>query len=179
MKLKCFLSILIVVVLLIGCAKSLDEKSNENPVIPETVTANLNFKVFADNSSTSNSSSPLPGVSILVVGTDGSVIDKLISNEQGEAQKDITVSVDHKYLYNNSNTILPRGTITAIAFKEGYRQTVLFEVPVSEEGSVQSFLMNPVISGERNKPDAQLGNNHRLNIISLVKKYQEILNNNY
>jgi hypothetical protein len=64
----------------------------------------------------------------------------------------------------------------AIAFKEGYRQTVLFEVPISEATPAQPFLMEPIVAGERNEPDVQLGNNHHLEIFSLVEKYAAILN---
>ncbi|EGW41087.1 hypothetical protein DOT_0974 [Desulfosporosinus sp. OT] len=37
--------------------------------------------------------------------------------------------------------------------------------------------MDPIVSGERNEPDVQLGSNHHLEIISLVEKYESILNN--
>lgn len=170
----------ITLIILIGCTKTFYGTSNkENSVIPEKVTVNIDFKVSANNSKTSKPASPLSGVSILLIATDGQVIDKLVTNEQGEAQKDITVVVDHKYPDKPSNMTAPRGTVTAIAFKEGYRQKVLFEVPISKERSAQSFLMEPIITSERNEPDVQLGDNHHLEIISLVEKYEAILNNGH
>ncbi|SPF45380.1 conserved hypothetical protein [Candidatus Desulfosporosinus infrequens] len=35
--------------------------------------------------------------------------------------------------------------------------------------------MNAIIPGERNEPDVQLGNNHHLEILSLVDKYAQYL----
>ncbi len=64
----------------------------------QTVTANINFRVSANNPAISEPTSLLPGVSILLIGTDGKIIDELVTNEQGEVQKDITVPIDHKYL---------------------------------------------------------------------------------
>lgn len=179
MKLKSLsVSICAIILILTGCIRIVDETSNkENPVISETVTANIDFRVSADNSVISKPSSPLPDVSILLIGTDGRIIDKLVTNEQGEVQKDITVLIDLRYLDESPGALPPRGTITAIAFKEGYRQKVLYEVPI--DGTAQPFLMEPVVEGERNEPDVQLGNNHHLEIISLVKKYESILNNGH
>jgi hypothetical protein len=181
------LPFLAVICILTGCTKTVYEtRYIDNTVIPEMVTNNLDFRAFtrvANNSSTSNPSfippgepsSPLPGVSILIIGTDGKVIDKLVTNEQGEAQKSITVPVDYKYPEKPVSEVatLPRGTVTVIAFKEGYRQTVLFEVPI--DSSAQPFLMEPIVAGESNDPDVQLGNNRHLEIISLVEKYKGLI----
>ena len=176
MKLKFLLLSLAIILILTGCTKTFNETSNkESSVTPETVTYNIDFRVSANNSSTSNPAPPLPGVSILLIGSDGKIIDKLVTNEQGKVQKDITVPVDHKYPDKPSNSSPPRGTVTAIAFKEGYRPKVLFEVPISVS-STEPFLMEPIVAGERNEPDAQLGNNHHLEIVSLVEKYEAILN---
>ena len=89
----------------------------------------------------------------------------------------ITVPIDNKYLGKSTSTLKPRGTVTAIAFKEGYRQTVLFEVPISEASAAQPFYMEAMVPGERNEPEVQLGNNHHLEIISLVDKYAAYLKN--
>lgn len=179
MKLKfLLLSIFAIILILTGCTKTVDETSNkENSVISETVTANIDFRVSANNSIISKPASPLSGVSILLIGTDGKIIDKLVTNEQGEVQKDITVPIDHKYFDESPGALPPRGTVTAIAFKEGYRQKVLYEVPI--DGTAQPFLMEPIVDGERNEPNVQLGNNHHLEIISLVKKYESTLNSGH
>lgn len=184
MKLRLLLlSFLAISLILAGCTDKLKEGINkENTSMPETVTANIQFRVSANNSqgvsSTLNPSSPLPGVAMLLIGTDGKVIDRLVTNKQGEAEKDITVPIDHKYLDEHPGAPKPRGTVTAIAFKEGYRQTVLFEVPISGASAAQPFSMKPIVAGERNEPDVQLGNNHHLEIISLVEKYAAIINSN-
>ncbi|HWQ43758.1 MAG TPA: hypothetical protein VN456_17235 [Desulfosporosinus sp.] len=179
MKLKSLLlSFFAIILILTGCTKTLNETSNkEKSVTPETVTDTTDFRVFADNSSASKPASPLPGVSILIIGQDGKVIDKLVTNEQGNAHKDITVPMDHKYLNESPGALPPRGTVTAIAFKEGYRQKVLFEVPI--DGTAQPFPMEPIVAGERNEPDVQLGSNHHLEIISLVEKYEAILDSGH
>lgn len=179
MKLRLLLlSFFTISLILAGCTDKLNEETNkENTSMPETITANIQFRVSVNNSQdVLNNSSPLPGVAILLIGTDGKVIDKLVTNKQGEAQKDIAVFIDHKYLDEHPGAPKPRGTVTAIAFKEGYRQAVLFEVPVSEASAAQPFSMEPIVDGERNEPDVQLGNNHHLEIISLVEKYAAILN---
>ena len=169
------LSIFAVTLILTGCTKTVDETGQkDNAVLSETVTANVVFRVSANNTSISKPASPLPGVSILLIGTDGKVIDKLVTNEQGEVQKDITVPIDQKYLNDSPGALPPRGTVTAIAFKEGYRQTVLYEVPI--DGTAQPFVMEPIVAGERNEPDVQLGNNHHLAVLSLVEKYKALLN---
>lgn len=71
------------------------------------------------------------------------------------------------------NEIEPRGTVTAIAFKEGYREQVLLEVPVNPAGSLQELYLNPIVAGERNEPDVQPGSSHHLEILSLVEKYSK------
>ncbi|HBC93307.1 MAG TPA: hypothetical protein DCZ10_10540 [Pelotomaculum sp.] len=178
-KLKFLLLFIFAITLILtGCTRTVDETGNkENSVISETVATSVDFRASAINSNISGHASPLPGVSILLIGTDGKVIDKLITNEQGEVQKDITVPIDHKYLDESPGALPPRGTVTAIAFKEGYRQKVLYEVPI--DSTAQPFLMEPIVEGERNEPDVQLGNNHHLEIISLVRKYESILNNGH
>lgn len=177
MKLKyIILIIFVIIIILTGCTKSVNQTSNkEISTTPETVTNSIDFRAFTHKSlPPGEPAAPLPGVSILLIGTDGKVIDRLTTNEQGDAQKDITIPIDHKYLIESPGALPPRGTVTAIAFKEGYRQTVLFEVPV--DSSAQPFVMEPIVSGERNEPDVQLGNNHHLEILSLVQKYEAIIN---
>ncbi|HHY38990.1 MAG TPA: hypothetical protein GX507_08720 [Clostridia bacterium] len=134
--------------------------------VPErTVTAEVTFRAF-------DGSTPLSGVLILLIGPDGEIVDRLTTDEDGGAAKSITV--DPKYLRQDPEGDLGlRGTVTALAFKEGYRETVLFEVPVSAGSAAQPFFMEPLVSGERNEPVVGLGNNHHLEVLSLVKKYAE------
>ena len=54
----------------------------------------------------------------------------------------------------------------------GYRDLVLLETPVSEGSAAQPFYMEPAFPDERNEPIVQPGNNHRLEIISIVDKYR-------
>lgn len=105
----------------------------------------------------------------------GDVIDVETSDKNGWAQKKLTVQIDKRYYWIDPNQVEPRGTVTVIAFKEGYREQVLFEVPVSPSGSFQEIYLTPVIPGQRNESDVQLGSSHHLEIISLVDKYSKYL----
>ena len=64
--------------------------------------------------------------------------------------------------------------MTVIATKEGYRDAVILETPISNGSAAQPFEMERIVPEERNEPTVQLGNNHRLEIISLVDKYVHI-----
>ncbi|SPF35758.1 conserved hypothetical protein [Candidatus Desulfosporosinus infrequens] len=156
-----------------------DTSSIANTTKPDTVTDNVVFSVSTPLPSGQPGETPgvpLPGVTILVIGEDGKVISKLITNDQGEVQKDITAPVDPKYPETSSYyTSMPRGTVTVIAFKDGYRPVVLYEVPVSKASAAQSFVMMPNVDGDRNEPDVQVGNNHHMEVLGLVDKYQAIL----
>jgi hypothetical protein len=141
-----------------------DEKEVVTP--EKTVTTEMTFRVF-------DGSTPIPGVFVLLIGQDGEIVDTLTTDEYGEAIKPVTAPIDPKYFRQDSDDLSPRGTVTLLALKEGYRETVLFEVPVSAGSAAQPFYMEPLVSGERNEPVASLGNNHRLEVISLVNKYAE------
>jgi|GEM_PF-5604222 hypothetical protein len=121
MKLKFFFLFFLAIVILTGCIDKSNESINkEPPSTSETVTANIEFRASAghsqDSASVSNPAAPLPGVVILLIGTDGKVIDKLIANEQGIACKDITVPVDHKYLdeHAGAGALDPRGIVPPV-----------------------------------------------------------------
>lgn len=135
-----------------------------------TVTADVIFRAMDSNSK------PLPGVKMLIINGNGEVIDTETSDNNGEAEKKLTVSIDKRYECTGQNKMEPRGTVTVIAFKEGYCKTVLFEVPVSPASAAQPFYMTPEVAGQRNEPVVQLGNNHHLEILSLVDKYSQYLN---
>mgnify|MGYP006877967303 FL=1 len=90
--------------------------------------------------------------------TSGRNSDKRIGQE-------LTVPADPRYP-------MARGTVTVIAYKEGYRDLVMPETPVSEGSAAQPLHLVPVVPDERNEPIVQLGNNHRLEIISMVDKYK-------
>jgi len=96
---------------------------------------------------------PIAGVKILIINGDGEVIDAISCDENGKAQKKLIVPIDKRYYWVDPNDLGTRGTVTVIAFKEGYRETVLFEVPVSAGSAGQPFYMNPIIPVERNEPD--------------------------
>lgn len=167
--------ILSLIIMLAGCSKenkALDANqptSSNNIKASNTVTANVSFTVMGPKLK------PIQGVKIPIINRDGEVIGSITSDEKGKAEKKLTVLIDKRYFWADPNDLGARGTVTVIAFKDGYRQTVLFEVPVSEGDTIQPFYMKPIIPGERNEPDVQLGNNHHLEILSLVDKYAQYL----
>jgi hypothetical protein len=163
-KIKSILfSVLILMLISAGCSNNPNQRTNINKTsTQETVTSNMIFRPFDKNID-------LSGVTILIIRADGKVIDKLVTDNKGEAQKKITVPIDRKFPVTTQ--LGARGTITAIAFKDGYKETVLFEVPISNTSAAQPFYMEPIEPESRNEPSVQLGNNHHLEILSLVEKY--------
>lgn len=132
-----------------------------------TVTNDVSFNIK------DSKSNPLSDVKVVIINMNGDVIDVVTSDKNGHAIKKLTVPIDKRYYWIDPNEIGPRGTVTAIAFKEGYREQVLLEVPVSPAGSLQELYLNPIVAGERNEPDVQPGSSHHLEIISLVEKYSK------
>lgn len=165
MKAKGILLLILILVLLpAGCSKSGDQGNKIKNSVPETITVNTTFR------SLSKENLPVPGVTIMVIRYDGKVITKLVTNNNGEVKENITVPIDKRYPGNSS--LGKRGTVTVIAFKKGYKDTVLFEVPICNYDSTQWFYINPLDPGyTRNEPDVQLASNHHLEILSLVEKY--------
>ena len=141
-----------------------NSKNEENIT---TITNDVSFNVM------DSQSKPLSDVNIVIINMNGDVIDVETSDKSGLVIKKLTVPIDKRYYWADPDKIEPRGTVTAIAFKEGYREQVLLEVPVSPAGSSQEIYLNPIIPGERNEPDVQPGSSHHLEIISLVDKYSK------
>jgi hypothetical protein len=112
----------------------------------------------------------LEGVQIMIIDRNGDVADVFETDNKGEAEKELSVEVDKKY-GTNPDGIGPRGTVTVIARKAGYRDAVQFEVPVSDGSAAQPIAMEPIVEGERNEPTVELGNNHHLEVLSLVDRY--------
>lgn len=80
-------------------------------------------------------SAPLSDVRIVIINMNGDVIDVETTNKDGQANKTLTVPIDKRYYITEGDNLGPRGTVTAIAYKEGYREQVLLEVPVSAAAS--------------------------------------------
>ena len=133
----------------------------------KSVDYRMNFVAFDKNSG-----QKLEGVDLVVINMEGKVVDVLKTDSNGEAEKKITAHLDKRYFVKNICEPIKRGTVTIIAYKNGYCETVIFEVPISSSGTYQPFSMYPIISGQRNEPIVQLGDTHHLEIISLVEKYR-------
>lgn len=153
------LLIIILNVLIGGCVSSPPEE--------ETIGSQITFRAFRQHGDVENA---LSGVKIVVIDQSGEVLRVLETPENGEVQGEFTVTTDKKYAGTKNSEFELRGTVTVIAFKEGFREVVLFEVPINSY-SIQSIYMEPESSTERNEPRSELGNNHRLDILELVETY--------
>lgn len=159
--------ILCILVLVITC--SFKQTYLSNNIESKIVSVNMRFIVVDEHENR------LKDSKVVILGNDGNILNTIFTNTNGEADIKISVPEDPRYSDNVANGLSPRGTVTAIAFKNGFRQTVLFEVGVSEDSILQYIYMKPLIAGTRNEPITQLGQTHHLEIYSLVKKYANLV----
>lgn len=110
-------------------------------------------------------SKPLAGAKIVIINENGDVIGILTSDKNGHAEKKLTVPVDRRYF----DFVASRGTVTAIAYKKGYRSAVIFQIPVNSS-SMQPFFMN-LNSSNTDNSDTVLGMNLDNDLNSLAAKY--------
>ncbi|MGI6777714.1 MAG: hypothetical protein ACOX7R_06715 [Acetivibrionales bacterium] len=144
----------------------LDKGENSNNSNACMITAKMSFLTQDYNEK------PISRVKLVVVGSDGQVIDILTTDEYGLAETELTVAVDRKYfspLAESSGGL--RGTVTVIAYKEGYCTTIIFEVGVSLRNPFQPVYMKNRIPGAINEPFQQLGNNYCHDINNITTKY--------
>jgi hypothetical protein len=125
----------------------------ESPQFLKLYDANLNLTVSDEDSK------PLAGAKIVITNENGDVIGILTSDKKGHAEKKLTVPVDKRYFWGCPGLGF-RGTVTAIAFKKGYCNTVLFEVPVSENSEGQPLHMEEENAASSNKPITELADNY-------------------
>ncbi len=176
------IGIILVLILISGCssASSEDIKDKTNS---EVKTENLStIKVEGSKvekeilfRTTNSKDQGIEGVTLMILGYDGNVIDTIITDKRGEIRKVIKVDRDKRYPNTENEGYSSRGTVTVIAFKDGYKETVLFEAAISDGTIVQNIIMEPLINGQRNEPMVSLGYNHHLEIVSLVDKYAKII----
>ncbi|KNY25854.1 hypothetical protein [Pseudobacteroides cellulosolvens] len=137
--------------------------------IPKSITVKMGF--MTKNYQNDN---PIGNVRIVMIKDDGEVIGVAVSNEKGIVHKEITVPLDKRYLnleFESTEDI--RGTITLIAYKEGYRETILYNAGVSIGSSFQPIYMKTIVPGWRNEPEEQIGNNHHIETCILAEKYSK------
>ena len=60
-----------------------------------------------------------------------------------------------------------------MAFANGYVERLFFDVPATEEGSVQVVTLSPINPHQRNEPGYELGMLHRLWVLPLLDLYAE------
>ena len=119
---------------------------------------------------------PVADSKVIVIGTGGEILTTTTTDKNGESRVNIKTNTDPRYSENSKSGIPPRGTVTLISFKDGYRQTVLFEVGISYSDGLYYIVMKPIIKGARNEPVTQLAQNHHLETASLVDKYAKLVN---
>lgn len=168
MKLKILLACILLIFILVGGMQISDSKKEES------ITGNVIFKPHTDRTLTGEVQK-LSGVSIVLIDNNGQVLDEIVTNEQGEAEIELTVPIDKKYSYTTPEGIMRRGSVTAIAYKERYLPVVIYEVLVRDSTYVEPFYMPPEIPGDRPKATGILGNVHQLDVLSLAEKYTKIL----
>jgi hypothetical protein len=137
--------------------------------IPDTVTIKMRFET-----NDYKNSKPIENVRVVIIRGDGEVAAVTVSNEKGLTEKVITVPLDKKYLTTGfGSTEDIRGTVTLIAYREGYRETILYNAGVSIGSSFQTIYMRPIIPGGRNEPEEQVGYSHHLETCLLAEKYSK------
>jgi len=146
-----------------GCSNKENPKPEQQAKL-DKVSIKVLFRAF-------NGNQLLKDVQIMVIDRNGEVVDVFKTDNKGEEEKELSVEVDKKYGVNIEDSLGPRGTVTVIARKDGYKDVVQFEVPVSKGSAAQPIAMEPIIEGGRNEPTVELGNNHHVEILSLVDKY--------
>lgn len=157
------LCVLLIMLFPTGCSNKENAKTEQETNI-DKVSMKVLFRAF-------NGNQLLKDVQIMVIDRNGEVVDVFKTDNKGEAEKELSVEVDKKYGVDMADSLGPRGTVTVIARKDGYKDAVQFEVPVSEGSAAQPIAMEPIIEGERNEPTVELGNNHHLEVLSLVDRY--------
>lgn len=162
-----FLTVLLILLFITGDRKPAPQLSANSPVAnPQTRqnTATRGFHLFFHPMD--EEGRPLEGVSIVLIGRNGEVLDVLTSNGQGIAEKQLELPLDPRFVFSKDHGLetLPDNLI-AIAYKQGYRETVLFHA------YSDVFYMYRIRPEYRNEPQEQLGNIHHLQVCALVEKY--------
>ncbi len=119
---------------------------------------------------------PVSDSKIVIVGSDGKILTTTTTDINGESRVDIKTNTDPRYPENSKNGIPARGTVTLISFKDGYRQTIVFEAGISDLDGMHYIVMKPIIKGARSEPVIQLAQNHHLETASLVDNYAKFTN---
>lgn len=106
---------------------------------------------------------------ILIDDRTGEIVNTGLTNSGGNWKANITVSRDPRF---TDNAI---GTVTVIAVAEGYNEAIHFNIPVSEQASGHSVLLQPVNLKLRNEPHFEYGRFHRLRVFEMLDHYANML----
>ncbi|RIV22822.1 hypothetical protein D2Q93_08955 [Alicyclobacillaceae bacterium I2511] len=102
---------------------------------------------------------------VILVGENGKIIQSGDTNPQGQWVTHLTYHADPRLSMTR-----PLGTTTALVFAKGYNETVVFEVPLGQS-SVAPVTLTPFVLGQRNEPQATLGNLHHILVADMLDYY--------
>jgi hypothetical protein len=128
-------------------------------------TGKVEFRVYSPSD---KSEKKVPKAHVILIGSDGSVVKVGTTNAEGNFIATIPALPDPRF-----SETRPLDTTTAIVSAAGYRETVLFEVPVGRL-TVQPVPIYPVTPGKRNEPISLLGNLNRHDVLGMVDKYMRL-----
>lgn len=98
---------------------------------------------------------PVENVLLAIVGQDGKIIKTITTDKNGDAEIEITVPEDMLFSLTPAGAI-ERGVIHAVSFKEGYVETVIFNITVLPnmlpEENMHDVLLRPFDPNRRNDP---------------------------
>ncbi|MCY0887067.1 MAG: hypothetical protein OWQ59_01260 [Alicyclobacillaceae bacterium] len=128
-------------------------------------TGRVEFRVYSPSD---KSEKKIPKAHVILIGADGSIVKIGTTNAEGNFVATVPAQADPRF-----SETRPLDTTTAIVSAAGYRETVLFEVPVGRL-SVQPVPIYPVTPGKRNEPISLLGNLNRHDVLGMVDKYMRL-----
>ena len=134
--------------------------------IIQDITGSINFITCLEDKIECNSR--IGDTTLAIIDHYGKIITSAKTNENGEVKVKITTPQDPRF--NIIKGQVQRGSINVAAFKKGYRETVIFEIPIMPDLETTEILpLLLMIPNQRNEPLGVINREfHRLDIIALV-----------
>ncbi|MFM1653893.1 hypothetical protein ACI7RC_17565 [Brevibacillus sp. B_LB10_24] len=123
-----------------------------------TVTSTVEFRVLGPGVM-------VPNTRILIVDNKGHLISSGLTDKNGIWKVLLTVDIDPRF-----SMVEKMGTVTAISIANGYKEDIIFDVPVRKD-AVQIVSLSPLVKNTRNEPTYSLGMLHRLTVFPLIDIY--------
>jgi hypothetical protein len=109
------------------------------------------------------------GARVICIDPDGKVLRSGLTDKKGDWTCRIPLQQDPRF-----DEAREMGIITAMAVAKGYNESVVFEVPVVNQGQ-QPITMEAIKPNRRNEPTYALGNLHRHDVLKMVNDYAKQL----